>query len=164
MGFGKDGKGTIIVESQQITIGALGNGDAKKADAALALQEDFRIIKTEYSMMLTGTIADGDHVWVGLADNELSATEIAEVFQVDGPLDRNDRVKDEQSHRPVWLLEHMGEFQSIGEVWRMGEKNFKWTFSDPEGWSWFVYNFQGTTITTGAVVNLIAKHFGVWVT
>lgn len=167
MGFGKDGKGVIIRENTSITLGTLANGAAIKATGGqLAITEDFRIIKTEYLISFEGKTADENIITIGLADNELSVTEIAECLAVDGPLDRNDHLKNEQVMRPVWELAQLGAGTNgvIPDTGLPGERNLRWTFSDTDGWTWFAYNESGAALTTGTVVRIRAKHFGVWVT
>ncbi len=167
MGFGKDGKGAMIRERHIITLGALVAGAVLKSDAQLAIEEDFRIIKTEvFPSLLTHAVGEAP-IYFGIADNELSVTEIAEALEVDGPLDRNDRVKVEQAERPVWILgQFLGDQQDVSDnPFPVGiVKNLRWTFSNPEGWTWFAFNGGPDNLTTGAFLRLYAVHYGVWVT
>ncbi len=171
MGFGKDGKGVIIREKPVITVGGLASIAVIKQAGGITLQSsDFRIIKTEYMIVQRGAFgAEGDSVLIGLADNELSVTEIAEAINVDGPVDKNDHVKMEQASRPVWLLAHIKEphqsttsYANIRDL-APSEKVFRWTFTATEAWTWFAYNPLGGALTTGAVFVIFAKHYGVWV-
>ncbi len=169
MGFGKDGKGVIVRETQTITVGGLTSGTTIKG-GTLTLSEDFRILKTEYLITQIGNWgAIGDEVVIGIADNELSVGEISECISIDGPLDRNDNVGHERSMRPVWLLLDLkgDSTTTVKEPPNDGQMmtfNLRWTFSDPEGWTWFAFNPLAGSLTAGAVFNIIAKHYGVWVT
>ncbi len=170
MGFGKDGKGVIIRETVGLTIGALVAGAVVKHTAGLTLGEDFRIIKTEFFVnQLANFGAVGDSIIIGICNGELSETEIAESLAVDGPNDRNDRVPEEQAMRAVWPIVHIkGNSTTVPEQPPNDglpmEKVLRWTFSNPEGWSWYAQNPLQGALTTGAVFQIRAKYFGVWVT
>ncbi len=167
MGFGKDGKGAILREATNITLSTLGAVTAIKAGTQLVLEDDFRVIKTEVSGALDGAAADETPILLGLADNELSVAEIGEAMNLNGPVDRNDRVAVERAERPVWVV---GSYDSVFNRVAANaggaplEKVLRWTFSNPEGWTWFAFNRTAATLTTGAVFRLEAKYFGVWVT
>ncbi len=104
MGFGKDGKGQIIRENVTISLGTLAANTAIKASAQVAIQEDFRLIKTKASVNYFSPDLDVDNaIVVGIADNELSAAEISEALTA-SPTDHNDNVPQERSMRPVFEL------------------------------------------------------------
>ncbi len=171
MGFGKDGKGQILREVATITIGALAAGAVVKHTGGVVLQTtSFRILKTEYfAVMSTAFQGEFDQVLLGIANGALSTTEIAACIEADGPDDRNDPDK-EEAMRAVWLQAHLREqpaqANGLNQVLFNNMKmdfSLKWTFTPTEGWDWFVFNPLGGAITTGAVVKIFAKHFGVWV-
>lgn len=167
MGFGKDGKGAILRENQVITLSTLANGTAIKAASQLAIAEDFRIIKSEYFMSYEGFTQGEGPVYIGIADNELSVAEIAECVGAEGPLDRNDNLATERANRPVWLLAQLTVDKAYGTLTPDGmpyEKVLRWTFSNADGWTFFAINKSGSALTTGTVIYVHAKHFGVWVT
>lgn len=163
MGFGKDGKGVIIRDTDLITLGALASNAVVKQSNALAIEDDFRIIKLEVLPNVELMTAGEGQVVFGIADDELTVTEIAEALVVDGPVDRNDRVKDEQASRPVWALCQMNNPNEMPNNGMPIEKTLRWTFSNPEGWAFFAFNV-GATLTTGGVIRFQAKFYGVWVT
>ncbi len=173
MGFGKDNKGVILREALSIAFGALGaNSVIKATSIGVALQTtSFRIIKTEFFVaQASAWAADGDAVIIGICNGELSAGEIAECIQANGPDDRNDRVTDERASRAVWLLVHMKDQPETGFNFSLpandGQpmvKNLRWTFTPTEGWAWFAFNPLSGALTTGAAVNIKATHYGVWV-
>ncbi len=136
----------------------------------MPITEDFRLIKTEYFIFLNAWVT-GETFIVGIADNELSVTEIANALSVSGPVDKNDHSNIDLAMKPVWLLEELGLFDSeqagfgtIGRAIAQGSKVLKWTFSNPEGWVWFAFNPQSSALATGMGVGIVAKNFGVWVT
>lgn len=166
MGFGKDGKGAIIHETNVITLATLADATALLADGGIAIEDDFRILKTEYFVGLNAVIAVGDGpIYFGIADGDLTIAEIAELLVMTGPLDRNDNTRTERALRPVWLLESFGTNTDTGEGnWRKGSINLRWTFSNPEAWNFFAFNQSGGGLVSGNILRYRAKHFGVWVT
>ncbi len=174
MGFGKDGKGVIIRESVTITLGALGAGSIILSTAGNRISgnlgEDFRIIKTEYVLASANRTSDEGTVHIGIANGELTAAEVGEAISPGGPTDRNDRLNQERAERAVWLLGTLGPSTDIstgggspGFVLPY-EKTLRWTFSNPEAWDWFALNVGPAALTAGTIVDIRAKHFGVWVT
>lgn len=163
MGFGKDGTGTILYNYQVVTLGTLAARDVA-VSGAYPLAEDFRYLKSQYFLDF-GTQAVGDNILIGLADGELSSAEVEECIE-SIPTDRNDNLQNERAMRPVWPLEILGENSAGGGVLQIkGESKPRWTFSDTDGWRWFVYNLDtGIAITTGSTVTIFEKVFGVWVT
>ncbi len=170
MGFGKDGKGAMIREISEVNLLTLGDNSAIKSDA-LAITEDFRILKSEIFAHISGlTAGEGAGLLFGICSGELSAAEIAAAIDIDGPLDRNDRGSVETAERWVKLLsgidlrlaETVGWFRNeVGG--RKIVSTDRWTYSNPEGWDWFVYNMGGAGLTTGATFRVTATHYGVWV-
>jgi len=103
-----------------------------------------------------------------LVNDELSVTEIQECIDGPGPLGRSDRGGEERAMRAVFLL---GTFSGadvnlplLGFEGQEGivEKVIRWTFSDAQGWALAAFNRSGGSLTTGAVVRLASKFFGVW--
>ncbi len=172
MGFGKDGKGAIIRETVVITVGGLAAGSSIKNTGGVTLQTtSFRILKTEMFVHQLGAwAAEGDEVIIGICNGDLSVAEISESINVDGPVDRNDRIKQEQAERAVWLLVDLKEGAegalansppaNDGLPWTF---NLRWTFIPTEGWDWFAFNPLAGALTAGAVFRLTMKHYGVWV-
>ncbi len=163
MGFGKDGTGAILREHNAITTGTLASVTAVKQAGAIAIEDDFRIIKVEYiaTQGINNDFGTGETVVLGIANDELSVAEIAECLVTDGPVDRNDRVQMERAERAVWLIDVIGDDPFT--VAR-GEKVLRWTFSNPEGWTWFAWNPMADALAASSVINLDMKYFGVWVT
>ncbi len=170
MGFGKDGKGAILRETVIIAPGTLGTASIVLSTSGVVLEDDFRIIKTEYFLLeQAGPGALGDTVILGIANGELSAAEIGEAIFTDGPNDRNDRLLTERAERAVWLLcarvatSTSAPQVAINDGMPM-EKVLRWTFSNPEGWNWFFFNPDEAAMTGDWRHTVVAKHFGVWVT
>ncbi len=172
--------GKIIIEVQTVSLATLADQTALKF-TSLTLTEDFRILKSE---IVAGVIGiDDEDVFQGLlfgiANGELTVAEIAAAITAGGPLDRNDRQNAEEASRWVKVLSaarpntanNAASAHSViplmfpnPEGGPMIVSKDRWTYSDPEGWSFFVFNNTGSPMVTGAQARLTAKHFGVWVT
>ncbi len=171
MGFGKNGEGSIIREQHSASLGALG-GDTAIVIGNLVFQEDFRCLKRRFSCHVGNlTAGEGGGLLLGVANGELSPTEIKEAIEIDGPLDRNDRDGVEKSERMVHIVgvsRPLGpdavflQFEGPDGGILMIDK-FRWTYNNPEGWDWFIYN-AGVVLTSGAVAKLVLQNFGVWIT
>ncbi len=166
MGFGKDGKGAILRENFSITVADLADQAVIKASSQISLDEDFRLIKVEYLVSYEGHTSTDLPIYVGVADNALSVTEIAECLNTQGPVDRNDFAASETAMRPCWSFLQL-DANAAGDLPDSGasdERVFRWTFSNPEGWVWYAHNRAGVQLQTGTVIRGHAKYFGVWVT
>ncbi len=170
MGFGKDGRGAIIKERTSVALGTLGQNVVIKVDGApVVLTEDFRILKSEvYAEIIGLTGGEGAGLLLGIANDELTVAEIAEAINLSGPVDRNDRVAQERSERAVWLISALDELggATVGRYHGqqggpMIEWKKRWTFSNPEGWIFFLFN-EDAALTTGATIRIVATHYGVW--
>ncbi len=169
MGFGKDGKGSIIKESVSVGLLALATSDAIIFTGPTNLGEDFRILKTQVVCHITGLgSGEGSGLILGIANGNLSAAEIEESIEAGGPLTSTDRIVQEKADRFYKLVATASESSASDEISMQGpdggspiEFVLRWTFSDTDSWAWFFYNL-GLTLTTGATARLIATHYGVW--
>ncbi len=171
MGFGKNNTGVIIRDNSAIALSTLGGESAIVVTTDVVWGEDFRALKTEFFALVEGlTGGQGSGLLIGIADGELTATEIEECLQADGPGDRNDNAPKERAERPVWLIGAVvpgntsaDELRFIGAGGStLMEWKKRWTFSNPEGMEFFIYNQSGVALTTGATVRIDATHYGVW--
>ncbi len=168
MGFGKDGKGVIITDDDIITLSTLANNASIKQSAPPAITEDFRMIKMELSATLVGNTSTENPIDLYLVNDELTVAEIAASISGPGPLGRSDRGGQELAERAIFLL---GTFAGVdanlplkGADGQEGviNKTVRWTFSDAQGWAIAAHNRSGGTLTTGSVIRLATKFFGVW--
>ncbi len=117
------------------------------------------------------TAGEGVGLYFGIADGDLSVTELKEAIKGSGPFGPNDVVNEAIAERFVmWtgqtpvnrdngtVLTFVNEFGGY-----LMEAKPRWTFARTKSWNWFVYNL-GNAPTTGASIRLRAKNFGVWVT
>ncbi len=170
MGFGKDGKGTIIREGLSQTLGTLDQQVGIIVGTKLATLERFRIIKTEVIASVTGlTTGEGTGLNLFLADGAFNAAEIEAAIEANGPLGPNETSVEEVADRYTkWFgtVDRETGTEAVFENSMGGhlmENTIRWTFSRTKSWVFFVYNL-GNQLTTGSNILLRAKHFGVWVT
>lgn len=179
LGFGKDGKGVIVRHASSTTIGALTSVTAIKQGTPLLLDKDFRIMKSEIHISIWD-IPDSRPLLCGIADNELTVAEIAEVIANIGPRDPGDRDEIEISERPVWVLGWMDagaggvgthDAADDGQVSRTFVHKIPWTFyaaipdgsGTERGWTIWYYNPSGVALASGRGCVEIITHYGVWV-
>ncbi len=172
MGFGKDGKGAIIMESRSQALGALGFNTGILIDTKLAITEDFRMLKSIVNVSVTGlTLAEGSGLQLYLADGALTLAQIEAKIEQSGPLSRHDPPLEAIAERFVKLVAGArGGGSEAAQVMFADAMNNgvgivtkpRWTFGATKSWNWVIYN-RFAAITTGANVNLNAENFGVWV-
>lgn len=169
MGFGKDGKGAIIRESQVLSLATLADGAALKF-ASLAITDDFRILKTVLTAYVTGlTAGEGEGLNLGICNADISVADIQGCISTDGPLNSSDRDKQETAERfcrifadAQVVLNGVSENFKGDHGGNLIEVKPRWTFNKGVGWTFFVFN-NGVILTTGATVRVLATHYGVWV-
>ncbi len=170
-GFGKDGKGQILYDTSlsSVDLTAITTRDVVELGGAYheALEEDFRMLRCDYWIGINPAqaivILDGP-LMVGLAAANLTAAQIEEAIEAI-PVNRGDTAL-EASMRPVWPLEVFNLWDVDSgpiDTTRKGTFNPKWTFQNPDGWTWWTYNMSDATMVTGSDISIFAKYFGVWV-
>ncbi len=171
MGFGKDGKGVIIRTSHTASLGAVAAGVAV-AFKTTTPTEDFRMLKTEMFAGVNGVDAgEGEGLLIGMANADLTVTEIEEALEVNGPLGPQSRIETEKAERAVFIL---GVVQAkppanVEIVFVDKHSNApaiinktRWTYYSSVGWKYFVYNASAAALATGGNLYMIATHYGVW--
>ncbi len=177
MGFGKDGKGIIVIEQTVVTLGGLAGQDSVIGASDVSLDSDFRILKSELTCVLTGmTSLEGAGFILYMTEGEISAAEGEANVELDGPERSGDQTAEEVASR--WVC-RVGILMppTVNETERVMTNEYgggiltlkpRWTFRRGRtaangGWNWMIYN-DGVNITTGASVRIMATHYGVWVT
>ncbi len=175
MGFGKDGKGAILKEQVTLTVGALAARDLVLANSGIALDADFRILKSIVTATIVGvTSSEGNGVVLYMTQGELDEAEVEANIETNGPLSPGDRDLQEIAERwvrPIGIT--LGTEVSTEHVFRnetgggILEIKPRWTFrrrrtATEGGWNWALYN-DGVALTSGATLHLLATHYGVWV-
>ncbi len=168
MGFGKDGKLSILYDfGDNLDVSALPAKDVAGGGGRYnnLLIDDFRMIKLSYTAYLEGG-ETGDQVVFGLASSDLSSAEIEECLE-SAWFEESDRIQQERSSRPVWLLGRVSVLAGDHPVPFDGAfraETIRWTFHQASGWQWWAFNpSTGSAIGSAATLTFLSKIFGVWV-
>ncbi len=177
MGFGKDGRGVIVHERTDVTLAGLAGQDMALQGSNVALDEDFRILKTELTATMRGvTSLEGAGLILYMIEGDVDAASAEANVELNGPVSRGDPAAEEIASRWVrrvatspnnvvnatermFLNEHGGSLINFKPRWTFIRRRT----AAEGGWNWGVYN-DGVTLTTGTVVAILATHYGVWVT
>ena len=172
MGFGKDGKGVIIIEKKEQALLTLAINTGLLIATNLATLERFRMLKTELFCVLTNVaVGELGGLELYLADGDLSLTEVEEAIETNGPLGPNDTVTAAIAERAVFKVGAVPSGTGADEAVHLVNEdggpmlsiNPRWTFARTKSWNWIAYN-NGPAPTTGTLIKIQAKSFGVWVT
>ncbi len=176
MGFGKDGKGAIVKEQTEFTLGALAGQDAAGADSAVLLDMDFRILRSDITAVLTGmTSLEGKGLILYMSEGEITTAQSEANIEQNGPNRLGDKILEEVASRWVRRV-GITISPTVNETERVFTNKYgggllemtpRWTFRRARtaiqgGWNWTVYN-DGITLTAGASCRILATHYGVWV-
>ncbi len=162
-------------EQTSITLGALAVGAGVLIDSGPSMDEDFRILKSEFTCVLNGlTSGEGNGLELYMTEGELTLAEVEANIEGAGPVSQGDRSAIEIADRWVKRVAiTMGSMVPTERVMRnehgggLLSWNPRWTFhrrrtATEGGWNWLIYN-NGATLTSGAVARLTGTHYGVWV-
>ncbi len=164
MGFGKSGQGQIVYDDVTITLSTLGAAAAIVAQSRIdaARLHGFRVLKTEYFIEATGKTSGEGPIMIGLAV-DVTATGVKNAIESD-PQSTGDEVGQAEALTPVWPLKMLPKAFTngdIGEYVSMRSVNPGWSVPEGLGMQWWAFN-MGASLTTGTVIRIFAKHFGVW--
>lgn len=169
-GFGKGGRGQILYVHEAIGLGALASNTVIEIKV-YTLEEDFRILKMEgYIGRSDRQSGDDSAVIFVLYDSTLTIAQVAECLASE-PKNSNEIVPLERSHRPVFILGSPETGNGGYEGTTVGQQGHlipfewdqRWTFANPEGFAFGVFNAFGGALPTGSQALLFAKIYGVWV-
>lgn len=123
-------------------------------------------MKTEYWISAEAKVVAEGPIMVGVAARCDNAAEIEECIEAD-PQIRGADPEEVQAKRPVWPLEMFGAEEGHGTnesglVAKKGTVNLRWSCPEGTGLLWWAYNAGAGALTTGCVVVVFAKHYGVW--
>ncbi len=177
MGFGKDGKGAIVKENSGFSLGALAAGDLALSSSSVQLDMDFRILRSDITAVITGaTSLEGVGLILYMTEGDLDDAQAEANIEQNGPVRLGQQVEEEIASRWVRRVA-ITTGPTVNETERVFKNKYgggllsmepRWTFrrgrtATEGGWNWACYN-DGVLLTTGAVVNILATHYGVWVT
>ncbi len=176
MGFGKDGLGVMVKEQTTFALGGLAGQTVAQANSAVALDKDFRILRTDMTAVLTGiTSLEGAGLILYMTEGELTSAQVEANIELNGPLAMGDKDSEEIADRWVRRVA-MSPNAAVNATERAMENKYgghlievipRWTFrrrrtASEGGWNWTMYN-DGVTLTTGTICRILATHYGVWV-
>ncbi len=165
--FSDNDKSGIVYDDVMITVGALASKAAIIAGGKIdsARLNGFRVLKTQYWIDWEGkTDADGP-IMIGLSEG-LTAAEVASCINAD-PQSSSELVNNANTKRPVWPLEMLSK-QAIeagasnGQGAFKGDAKIQWSVREGRTLSWWAFNMEAVALAAGTLVNIFAKHFGVW--
>ncbi len=149
----------------QLALGTLAGNDVlnglSKIDASRRM--GFRVTRMEYWIEWFGKTVGNGPIMIGWTPTK-SGAQVELALEAD-PQGSDDGVTQQQANEPVFPLvmipttsTEIGEDQDAIH----GVLNPKW--SSPEGVSaqWWAFNMNSSALTTGTVVNIFCKYFGVW--
>ncbi len=168
-----DDTGVIIHENRLQALVTLASETALIVGTKLAMTDAFRMLKSEIvSHIFQMTAGEGGRLALYLCHGDLSVAEISDALSGDGPLSRGDIEASMRAKRPIFLAgqydaDEVGTTAHLTNIMTGGHGSImkpRWTFPDGGvGWNWVVYNFSSTALTTGAVLIIQNKAYGLWV-
>ncbi len=171
MGFGKDGKGAIVMESRSQALGALAAGVGILIGTKLAITEDYRMLKCNVTGLITGLTAnEGFGLALYLINGDLTLAEAEAKIEQNGPLSRHAKIENEIVSRFVRKVGQTIARNSAATTATIVDMHTnapicvvkpRWTFGKVTSWQWLIYN-HGIVITTGATMQLKTESFGLW--
>lgn len=163
-------KVAVLRSNENIALVTLANNTALTLGSGITITQNLFLTALECLGQVDGlTAGEGAGLMLGIANRDLSVSEIAEALVVDGPLDLNDKVKAERASRFVKLFGALGTVGGTGIAFR-GENggllmkcNPKWLFTAASnGFQMFIWN-NGVALTTGATARIQNVFYGSWV-
>lgn len=145
----------------------LGSGTVLKEAVPIACLEDWRLIKVEGVIGVEGLTGEEGPIVVGIADDSLSVGEIGEALAASGPNNTDSAERSTsgaQAKRPVWIIDVLGS-GAAGSIPKAKpfSKKIMWTFADGFPPNFFAFNMGSAALTTGTLLRVLQKQFGVWV-
>lgn len=164
----KNPKSGIVYDVIEIACGALAAKDLILSASAIdaAKEMGFRILKSQIFASFLNKTADEGGVLFGYAFNPDSAAAVEEAIEADPQSDsRLARLQNEQAMRPVFPIGLIHFNATDGVLFNGAAIEIKPQWSIPEGGAlqYWAYNVSPSApLTTGCIIQIQAKHFGVW--
>ncbi len=162
--FSDNSMAAIMWDEVQITLGTPIAGASVSVASRIdtARLQGFRLLKTEILAAMTG-VTPGEGPVALLMSHDLTATETEQTLGAD-PQRSNDPEASPRAMQPLWPVCVFEGGSGVGNgTWSwQGDIKLGWSFPEGTQLTWVVNNFSANTLTTGSVVHVLAKHFGVW--
>ncbi len=161
--FSDNSMAGIVWDKLTMALGALAAGDVTNANSKIdsSRLQGFRVLRTEYFITWREATSGEGPIIVGMA-HDLSNDETKETWSAD-PQRKGDPEADSGARvmRPVWPLEAFLAETAGGRRVAKGVVKIGWSFPEGTPLKWWVLN-QGIILTNGSDIDIIAKHYGVW--
>lgn len=161
-------KTAIINHRFALPTGALVASVAVKETARPNLNDDFTLQSFQAMGIYRDFTAGQGPIWIGICNSDLSVTEVGEYLTAGGPLDRTNRVLQEQVTRPVMLLGQTNVDAAGNIIWKSGGgdsglfQKFHMYCDDAHGMELFAFNDDDNDLTTGGQFAGFIRYKGVW--
>lgn len=122
-----------------------------------------RLSAIDYWLLCEGlTGGDADRLLWGVADASMTVSEIMEGLLAE-PTYKGDIPAAERARRPFRVLGMVGYEggAALTTAGNFGHRKVGLTIAEPVGYNYFVYNFSGAAITTGATFKVVAKEYAI---
>ncbi len=169
MGFGKDGKGAMLRQHQQMALATLANDAGIILGTKPPINDDFRMLKWEGVCTIENcTNGEAGALSLWMVDGDLSLAEAMAALDSNAPTDLNDNPGEAVASRFVKLIAVLvgdtGDERTF--IGRNGspvlELPIRWTFASTKSFNFLIVN-DGDQLTTGCIVNLRGTAFGVFI-
>ena len=149
-----------------LSLGALATVTAIKESVPLPLDDDFILESVKGWMMSTGGTSGEGPIYIGLADGDYTTAEIAEYFTASGPRGMSDKIEAERAGRNIVVMgvKHPSSTVILYDRSQQGAfwKKVRMTLSDVSTPTWFAFNDDDATLTTGVKVQGFIRYKGKW--
>ncbi len=159
--FSDNSMASIIWDELSVNLSTAISGAAVGVNSRIDASrlQGFRILKSQVFVALKD-ITEGEGPILIVMAHDLTATEVEETLGAD-PQRSGDPDLEARAMRPVWpvglLMETVGGKTVLEKEMKIG-----WSFPEGTILKFYAINRDNATLTTGASMNVTAKHFGVW--
>lgn len=161
--FSDNSMSGIVWDDIVITTGALAAATFVSSNSKIDANrlQGFRVLKTEYFGAVRNMTTGQGPLLLCLV-HDLSNAEMAETM-AGNPQRSHDPSESEKARRPIWPLEVlMPNSDGDGNIVFKGVATIGWSIPEGTALKWAILNMDSGVLTTGPVVAVTAKHFGVW--
>ncbi len=155
-----------VTEVTAVPVASLGATDVIAADGPQMTRGGTIISSTIAASFIGGVSGEAPILW-GIARGDLTAAEIEEYLEIQGPLTPSDKVGTERASRgsavrALGVLEPFAR-SAVSQIPGSFHKNMRirLTFSEEElGWQWWAHNMSNTAFSAGSqTLRVVAQHF-----
>lgn len=150
--------------SENLALGTLTDTSVISA-TLLALAQEVHLISADLIWTIRGATAGEGPILVGLANGDLSTTEIGEAIDA-SPTSQSAIVELEQASRPVRKVGHIAILTGTGDN-QLNDgvairTKIQFPIANDTNLDFFARNESGGTLTTGQVLEIVGTVYGRW--